>query len=60
MHARIASRRRDFLHKLTTRLVRDNQAVVIEDLSVRNMVRNRHLARAMSVPLIFTGTSLGR
>lgn len=47
-HARIADRRRDFLHKLTTRLVRDNQAVVIEDLSVRNMTRNHHLARAIS------------
>jgi len=48
VHARITDRRRDFLHKLTTRLVRDNQAVVIEDLSVRNMVRNHHLARAIS------------
>lgn len=38
VHARIAGRRRDFLHKLTTRLVRENQAIVIEDLSVRNML----------------------
>ena len=48
VHARIADRRRDHLHKLTTRLVRENQAVVIEDLPVRNMVGNhspgpRHL-----------------
>jgi putative transposase len=48
VHARITDRRKDFLHKLTTRLVRDNQAVVIEDLSIRNMVRNHHLARAIS------------
>jgi putative transposase len=48
VHARIADRRRDFLHQLTTRLVRDNQAVVIEDLSVRNMIRNHRLARAIS------------
>ena len=48
VHARISDRRKDFLHKLTTRLVRDNQAVVIEDLSVHNMVRNHHLARAIS------------
>ncbi|SCE36331.1 putative transposase, partial [Streptomyces sp. di188] len=48
IHARIADRRRDHLHKLTTRLVRENQTVVIEDLSVRNMVRNRSLARAIS------------
>jgi putative transposase len=48
VHARIADRRRDFLHKLSTRLVRENQAVVIEDLSVRNMTRNHSLARAVS------------
>jgi putative transposase len=48
VHARIADRRRDCLHKLTTRLVRENQTVVIEDLSVRNMVRNHCLARAIS------------
>ncbi|MFI6847954.1 RNA-guided endonuclease InsQ/TnpB family protein [Kitasatospora sp. NPDC050467] len=48
VHARIADRRRDFLRKLTTRLVRENQAIVIEDLSVRNMLRNRTLARAIS------------
>jgi putative transposase len=48
VHARIADRRRDHLHKLTTRLVRENQVVVIEDLSVGNMIRNRSLARAIS------------
>jgi putative transposase len=48
IHARIADRRRDHLHKLSTRLVRENQTVVIEDLSVRNMVKNRRLARAIS------------
>ncbi|MFE6305143.1 RNA-guided endonuclease InsQ/TnpB family protein [Nocardiopsis sp. NPDC057823] len=48
VHARIADRRKDFLHKLTTRLVRENQVVVIEDLTVRTMVRNRTLARAIS------------
>ncbi|MDT0443048.1 RNA-guided endonuclease InsQ/TnpB family protein [Streptomyces johnsoniae] len=48
IHARIADRRRDLLHKLSTRLVRENQVVVIEDLSVRNMVKNGTLARAIS------------
>jgi putative transposase len=47
-HARVTDRRRDHLHKLTTRLVRENQTLVIEDLTVRNMVRNRSLARASS------------
>jgi putative transposase len=46
--ARIADWRRDYLHKLTTRLVRDNQTIVIEDLTVRNMVKNHRLARAIS------------
>ncbi|MBA8951145.1 RNA-guided endonuclease InsQ/TnpB family protein [Actinomadura namibiensis] len=48
VHARIADRRRDFLHKLTTRLVRENQTIAVEDLAVRNMVRNRRLARGVS------------
>jgi putative transposase len=48
VHARITDRRRDHLHKLTTRLVRENQTIVIEDLAVRNMVGNHCLARAIS------------
>ncbi len=48
VHARITDRRRDHLHKLTTRLVRENQAVVIEDLQVANMLGNHSLARAIS------------
>lgn len=48
VHARIVDRRRDHLHKLTTRLVHENQVVVIEDLTVRNMLRNHSLARAIS------------
>ncbi|MPY30909.1 IS200/IS605 family element transposase accessory protein TnpB [Streptomyces adustus] len=48
VHARIADRRRDHLHKLTTRLVRENQTIVIEDLTVRNLLKNHNLARAIS------------
>ncbi|MFM9595025.1 RNA-guided endonuclease InsQ/TnpB family protein [Streptomyces scabiei] len=48
VHARIADRRRDVLHQLSTRLVRENQTVVIEDLAVRNLLRNGKLARAVS------------
>ncbi|WP_229813399.1 RNA-guided endonuclease InsQ/TnpB family protein [Lentzea flava] len=47
VHARIADRRADFLHKITTRLVRENQTLVIEDLMVSNMVGHRRLARAI-------------
>jgi putative transposase len=48
VHARITDRRRDVLHKVSTRLVRENQTIVIEDLTVRNMVNNHALARAIS------------
>lgn len=48
IHARITDRRRDHLHKLSTRIIRENQTVIIEDLTVRNMVRNHCLARAIS------------
>jgi putative transposase len=48
IHARIGDRRRDFLHTLSTRLVRENQTIVIEDLNVSGMLRNHRLARAIS------------
>jgi putative transposase len=48
VHARIADRRRDLLHQVSTRLVRENQTIVVEDLAVANMLRNRCLARAIS------------
>lgn len=48
VHQHIADVRKDFLHKLSTQLVRENQAIALEDLSVSNMVKNRHLARAIS------------
>ncbi|GEL20374.1 RNA-guided endonuclease InsQ/TnpB family protein [Pseudonocardia asaccharolytica] len=48
IHGRIAGRRRDALHKLTTRLVREFDTSAIEDLTVRNMVRN-HAVRIASV-----------
>ena len=48
LHARIANIRADFVHKLTTRLCRDNQAVAIEDVNVKGMLANERLARAIS------------
>ena len=48
LHERIARVRADFMHKLTTRLCRENQTVVIEDLNVRGMLANARLARAIS------------
>jgi len=56
VYAEISDARNDFFHKLTTRLVRENQtmpeglseAIAVEDLSVKNMVKNRKLALAIS------------
>ncbi|GLY52758.1 RNA-guided endonuclease TnpB family protein [Lentzea sp. NBRC 102530] len=48
IHARMKDRRTDHLHKITTRLVRENQTLVIEDLAVSAMVCNRSVARAIS------------
>jgi len=48
VHQEIADARKDFLHKLTTQLVRDNQTIAVEDLAVKNMVRNHKLALLIS------------
>ena len=48
LHAKVKDQRTDFLHKLTTRLVRENQALAIEDLNVAGLVKNRKLSRAIS------------
>ena len=48
IHARIADARRDGLHKLSTRLIRENGIVCIETLAVKNMVKNRSLSKAIS------------
>jgi putative transposase len=48
VHAQIVDARTDFLHKLTTQLVRENQTIAVEDLSIKNMVKNRKLALAIS------------
>jgi len=47
-HAQIADRRRDHLHKLTTRLIRENQTVILEDLSVRGMAGSLKLGRSVN------------
>ena len=47
-HRKVRSARLDFLHRASTRLVRQNDVIVIEDLNVCGMVRNRHLARVIS------------
>jgi putative transposase len=48
LHNQIADTRKDFLHKLSTKIVSENQTIVLEDLNVSGMVKNRKLARAIS------------
>ena len=48
LHEKIANQRKDFLHKLSTKLIRENQTIVMEDLSVKNMMKNHKLAKAIS------------
>jgi putative transposase len=48
VHQEIGDARQDFLHKLTTRLVRENQSIAVEDLAVKNTVKNRKLALSIS------------
>lgn len=50
LHERIANQRADYIHKITTGLIRDNQAntFVIEDLNVAGMMKNRKLSQAIS------------
>ncbi len=43
VHARITDARKDFLHKLTTQLVRENQRIVVEELAIKNMVKTHKL-----------------
>lgn len=49
LHNEIADTRKDFLHKLSTKVVSENQAITLEDLGVSGMVKNRKLARAISL-----------
>jgi putative transposase len=49
IHNQIADTRKDFLNKLSTKIVKENQIIVLEDLNVSGMVKNRKLARAISL-----------
>ncbi|AFZ55025.1 RNA-guided endonuclease InsQ/TnpB family protein [Cyanobacterium aponinum] len=48
VHERISNARQDFLHKLSRKIVNNNQVVVIEQLNIKGMVRNHNLAKAIS------------
>jgi len=48
LHEKIRDQRKDFLHKLSYRVVSENQAIYLEDLYVKGMIQNRHLSKAIS------------
>jgi putative transposase len=47
-HERVANQRQDFLHKLSTRLIREYDLICLEDLQIKNMVKNHNLAKSIS------------
>lgn len=48
VHEKIANQRNDFIHKITTKLVNENQVIVVEDLNIKGLLKNHKLARAIS------------
>ena len=48
LHEKITNQRKDFLHKLSTNLIRENQSIAIEDLRVKNMLKNNKLLEVIS------------
>ncbi|KAM3095942.1 RNA-guided endonuclease InsQ/TnpB family protein [Phormidesmis sp. 146-35] len=48
VHEKIANTRKDFLHKLSRKMVNENQVICVENLAVKNMVKNHNLAKAIS------------
>jgi putative transposase len=48
LHAHVSDSRLDFLHKLSTKLINENQVIVLEDLDVSNMMKNKRLAKSIT------------
>ena len=48
LHEKVVNKRKDFLHKTSTKLIRENQTIALENLAVSNMVKNHNLAQAIS------------
>lgn len=48
LHEDVVNKRKDFLHKVSTQLIRENQTICLETLAVKNMVKNHNLAQAIS------------
>ncbi len=48
LHEKVVNKRKDFLHKLSSKLISENQTIALETLAVKNMVKNHNLAQAIS------------
>ena len=48
LHEKITNQRQDFLHKVSTKLIRENQTIALETLGISNMIKNHNLAQAIS------------
>ena len=48
IHQKVSNTRKDYLHKISTHLIHENQSICVEDLAVKNMVKNHKLAQAIS------------
>lgn len=48
LHEKIANIRNDFLHKLSSKIIHENQVIISEDLNIKGMIKNHHLAKAIS------------
>jgi putative transposase len=46
-HEKISNQRKDFLHKLSSKIINENQVIVLEDLKVKNMQQNHNLSKAI-------------
>ena len=47
-HEKIANQRKDFLQKLSTQIIKENDIICVEDLQVKNMIKNHKLAKSIS------------
>jgi putative transposase len=48
LHEKVANKRKDFLHKVSTQLIRENQTIALETLAVSNMLKNHNLAQSIN------------
>lgn len=48
LHAKVRNTRKDFLHKLSTSIINENQVIIVEELMIKNMIKNHKLAKSIS------------